>query len=243
MNARLVQIFSILVILGLVGCIFYSGALTNPYSGYSPSYSVANESSTQSEIDRYELSTANPKKSDNLSEESQAVFYTAMEQEPNQFGWKSAGEVPICDDALLICDAHESPPDFPTHGEDTYESYSVVESEDEIYIVRTGMGPSLDFGPLIEFFVKLTTLGAYTIFLAAQVRYNSSKSPQRVLRFAGYGAILLLFAMAYPYILMFANISVSIWHLFLFSLVTLSVIVFGVVSQEQSFREDSEGNI
>lgn len=223
--------FSIAVL--LLAAIVYPGALTQPYSGDADSYSVAHESS-----EAFNETIEEPSSwvsVDELSEGERRAFENAKEQpsEESEYGpdgWQSLGEPLVCDDALLVCDEYEKMPNPSSnyrndrkYHDDTYTH--VEDSSGDEYIVKVGReqnGAVWHVDGIVEFITKLFILGPYALFLVYQ-GWRNSRQPTRVSM--GYGASLASIVFAYPYFLMFTDISLPSWHLLALAGVTWAVIL------------------
>ena len=97
---------------------------------------------------------------------------------------------------------------LPVTNRDTYESYGFVQYDGDVYLVREGTGTGGNWGLLvqmvIEFISRLGILLPYAGFLAA-TRSTFAKRGQS--RYLGYGLLLALVALAYPYLVMSTSLS------------------------------------
>lgn len=210
---------ALVVMLLLVGAICYPGALTKPYSGGGElkTYAVAHESSAafNETVAAEGLETSGEVRSvDDLSEEERRAFRQATDQPPREDfleepdGWQSLGIPTVCDSALVLCDEYTEVPN-PSDG-----TYTFVEDEDgTLYLVRVDsiMGPTwTGIDLVVEFGIKLLVLGPYALLLSYQAWPTTAADPTRVS--VGYGATLSAVVLAYPYLLMFTELSASSWH-------------------------------
>ncbi|RZV05261.1 hypothetical protein BDK88_4287 [Natrinema hispanicum] len=243
MKARTLLGISLLAALLLLGAIIYPGALIQPYSGESEYYSIAHESSEafNETIEEENLSTSDALSVEDLSQSEQRAFTQAQEQTPTEDdygpnGWQSLGEPPVCDNTLLLCNEYE---EMPAPSNDVY---TVVEDTNgELYLVRVSFdipGPALDgFDMVIEFFVKLAILGPYAFFLIYRVWTVGPPDP--TLSSAGYGMALVVTVFAYPYLLMFTDISLPSWHLHALAAITWAMILVEILRGRNEIESET----
>lgn len=231
-------VISLIIAILLLVAIFYSGALTQPYSGETDSYSVAHESSEafNKTIEENDAAPSSRVSVDELSEGERRAFENAKEQPPRESeydpdGWRSLGVLPVCDDALIVCDEYEEMANPSNNYRDDKQyhddTYTLVEGSSEgDYLVKVGPeeknGAVWHVESAVEFVTKLLILGPYALFLAYQ-GWRSSRQPTRVSM--GYGAGLTIIVFAYPYFLMFTDISLPSWHLPALAGITWAVIL------------------
>lgn len=253
MKSRLVQFVSLFIMILLIGGILYGGTLTDPYSEFSPKYAVASESTAQetidkSEIEGSEIDTDEATPFTDLSPEAQRAFKEAREQPLSDSGWQRLGEVPICDEVLITCDGYKDRPRFPYIAGDSYASYSAVEFDGDVYIVRTRSGDTYDpqFGEKV---MKMLILGSYAAFLGyitLSQRYREiistrvfgypaltrlTISDRRHGWFAVYGLFLLSISLSYPYIVMKLGTSYHVWHLYLIVILSCIIVLGGILDE------------
>ncbi|WP_226007095.1 hypothetical protein [Natrinema salinisoli] len=247
MKSRAVLRISVLVSFLLLGAILYPGALTQPYSGETDHYSIAHESSEAFNeiVDEENLSMSDARSVEELSAGEQRAFAQAQEQKPTEDGygpngWQSFGDPLVCDNTLLLCNEYEQIPN-PSAG----SVYTVVEdTTGELYLVRVGFdmpGPTWSgFDVLVEFFIKLAILGPYSFFLIHRGWTVGPPEPTR--SSAGYGVALVVTVFAYPYLLMFTDLSLPSWHLHALAAITWAMI-FAEIWRGRSQIESETGQV
>lgn len=167
MNRKKTSSISLLVVLLLVGSIFYPLALTYPYTETAESYAVVHESTEEFNhtIEEYNISISNPTPVTDLSPNAQRTVRQAKDGDsrhrsggglidsdssrfgdepavsPNdEDGWQRAGGVLICSDSLLFCDKPTEAPEFPVDGGiagDIAVDFGVIEDDGDVYLVQT----------------------------------------------------------------------------------------------------------
>lgn len=234
MKPRTVRGVTILVAVLLLGSVLQPAALATPYSESNRSYAIAHESTeafTTTVEGTEGLDASDPTPVSALSPETRSVFEQAGARPPSDDGWQRLGSVLVCDESLLVCDEYEAEPDVPADAKEEYgegvTSYSVVEHEDELYLLRAGGGLGFDFSGPFESLLKLVVFGPYVAFLALAARYRGSSRPRQTLAFAGFGGVLVAIAFSYPYVLMFTGASPSLWHIGLFVATGWTPTVYG----------------
>lgn len=204
MVSRRLNRASFIVVVLLVGAICHPGALTDPYSGSDEPYTIAHES-TEAFNETVNDGHSNPYPEfhvTELSEGERRAFEKAKEQPATSSGEQSLGTVPVCDDTLLLCNEYE---EFPNPSSDGNKYTIVVDATGERYLVRegyTGAYTNWNLDPVIEFIIKLLTLGPLALFLGHRTLTASPPQPTRVT--VGIGAVIAILAFGYPYIVMFA---------------------------------------
>ncbi|APX97660.1 hypothetical protein [Natronorubrum daqingense] len=213
MEPKTIHRGSFLVVILLVGLMIYPGALAAPYNDSHHSYSVANDSTEVFEdfVEEYDAAPDAATPVEDLSEDTQQAFKTAKDEPRTEYnsipdGWQSIGSVPICNEWLLYCDAYEEDPEFPGNSYPgyTYESHGFVEYEGEIYLVRTSGGTDWNVQPAIEFIIRQGVFLPYAGFLAATSGTFAKRGQSQ---YVGYGLLLALMALVYPYLVMSTSLS------------------------------------
>ncbi|WP_440771335.1 hypothetical protein [Natronorubrum sp. DTA28] len=247
MKSQIYTVLSLLVVLLLVVSIFQPLALTYPYGETSESYSIAHESTVAFDrtAEAMNISTTDPTSVSNLSPYAQQTFQQVKDQPQVGVGWQRIGGVVVCNDELLFCDKPTEPPEFPIDAEDTaadsFNKFSVIEDDGEVYILRHGFGLRLisdaAFASFIEFLVKFVLFGSYATFLSYAIVSHRKTHPQTVFSFAGYGVGLIVVSYAYPYAVMLYPYSPK--HISLLYLTAALLLLYKVVDKR---RELKRGN-
>lgn len=216
---------SFIIAILLVGAILFPSALMKPYSGDSTHYAIAHESSEH--YKEYNDSASHEIDSNSIegfSESQRRAFEEAKKQEPSGSGLQSIGEPPVCTPKLLLCDEYEKFP-HPVNEGSTDSGYVAVEdSTGDQFLVKIGQaGATWRLDPFVRYTTKWVVLGPYAFFLL--YRRFSTRSPEPTFFSVGYGATLLTVVFAYPYTLMFTEISLPSWHLPFLAIVTWGVIL------------------
>ncbi|MGQ3412207.1 hypothetical protein ACT4ML_08080 [Natrinema sp. LN54] len=221
MKVRSLLSISLIIAILLTGAIFYSGALTKPYSGDSEYYAIAHESS---EAYKEDIGHASHRSDggipvESFSESQRRAFEEAKKQEPSRAGLRSLGKPPVCSPTLLLCDKYESFPHPASDGSRDHGYIAVEDSTGDQFIVKIGQADPIGGIEQIVMFI----LGPYALFLA----YHgwSDRLPEPTFFSVGYGATLLTIVFAYPYTLMFTEVSLPSWHLPFLAIVTWGVIL------------------
>lgn len=218
---------SFIIAVLLVGAILLPSALMKPYSGDSDYYAIAHESTdAYAEYQNYTTHRGEGNIAvENLSESQQRAFKEAKNQEPSSSGSRSLGRPPVCTPTLLVCDEYETFPHPVTEGSTAHGYVSIENSTGDEFIVQIGeAGPTWDgIEQMIISVTKLAVLGPYALFLG--YRKWTARSPDPTFFSIGYGATLLMTVFAYPYVLMFTEISLPSWHLPFLAIVTWGVIL------------------
>ncbi|WP_226480650.1 hypothetical protein [Natrinema amylolyticum] len=232
MKSRTFLAISFVVAVLLTGAIFYPGALTEPYSGDSESYSIAHESTEafNETASQENSNTESVTSIEELSEIQQKAFREAKDQPQEEGRYGPSGErdleIRVCDSTLIFCDEYNEVPN-PSSDDSRYTL--VEDSNGETYIVQVGQpagGATWDTDGLdmiFETVIKLLILGPYALFLIYRVWTVTPPEPTDTM--VGYGAVLFAAVVAYPYLLMLTEISLPSWHLPAFAVITWSVIV------------------
>ena len=218
----------LLVVGLLLLCILYPGALAAPYSDSPSSYAVAHESTDAfaAHVGGSPLESAAPTPVSDLDPEAQSVVDRALEAEPVEYeysptsGWQRLGSVPVCDDALLVCDAAEEPPSFPVDERNSYETFALIDADGDRYLVRSSESPMLPVESFLELLAKALAFGPYAMLLLGIAGGRVSTTTAQTRTATGYGCALVVFALTYPYLLMGTGLSHSL--LFLVPVVVLT---------------------
>jgi len=114
MKSQKASIISLLVVIILLGSIFYPMALTYPYSETSKSYAVVHESTEtfNQTIVEANISISNPTPVRDLSPNAQRTFKQAKDQPEDEYNWQRTKGIVVCSDALLVCDKPTEPRNF-----------------------------------------------------------------------------------------------------------------------------------
>ncbi|WP_143825105.1 hypothetical protein [Natrinema ejinorense] len=239
MKVRSILSRSLIIAILLTGTIFYSGALTKPYSGDSEYYAIAHESSAayNEYIDHASHGSDGGIPVEDFSENQRRAFEEAKKQEPSSSGRQSLGKPPVCSPTLLLCDEYEEFPHPANDGSHDHGYIAVEDSTGDQFIVKIGQAdPIGGIEQVVMFITKVFVLGPYALFLA--YRGWSDRSPEPTFLSVGYGATLLTIVFAYPYILMFTEISLPSWHLPFLAIVTWSVILAEVYRDRNKINQN-----
>ncbi|AEH36763.1 hypothetical protein [Halopiger xanaduensis] len=220
---------SVIIALLLVGASFHPGTLTKPYDGDSTYYAIAHESSNAYKvyIDYASHRGEGGIPVETLSESQQRAFEEAKQQEPSSSGLRSLGKPPVCSPGLLLCDEYETFPHPVNKGTNDQDYVVIEDSTGDEFIVKIGQADAIaDLGPIVMNFTKWVVLGPYALFLGWRKLSTWTSEPTAFS--VRYGATLLTVAVAYPYILMFTELSLPSWHLPFLAIVTWGVILDGI---------------
>ncbi|WP_226008224.1 hypothetical protein [Natrinema salinisoli] len=220
---------SFIIAVLLVGAILFPSTLMKPYNGDSTHYAIAHESSEHYEeyIKHASHRSEGGIPVESLSETQRRAFEEAKEQEPISSGLRSLGRPPVCSPGLLLCDEYEKFPHPINEGSTEYGHFAVEDSTGDRFLIKIGQaGATWRLYPFFIYLTKCVVLGPYALFLL--YRRLSARSAEPTFFSVGYGATLLTVAVAYPYILMFTDISLPSWHLPFLAIVTWSVILVGI---------------
>ena len=159
-----------------------------------------------------------------LSQAQRKAFETAKEKEPLSYSGEKYFRPSVCKDTLLICDEYKEYPEPPDKG-------LIEDTDGDLYFVWVVSGQEryTNFHTVLEQLSKLLALGSFAIFLS----YSSWRdtTPEPTSTALSYGLILMAFALAYPYLLMFLNVTLG-WQLYLSVLVGLPVMTWIVILAE-----------
>ncbi|MFP8957133.1 hypothetical protein ACLI4Y_10415 [Natrialbaceae archaeon A-CW3] len=235
MKSRLVVGITLLVALFVLvsagGLSFY----LTPYEATLTEYGVAHESTDTFEavVDRADVDADDAESTDALSPNAHRAFEDATQQpietdgDPRPrgwFGWQWV-DVAVCQEAMLVCDEYAETPGFPVHDRWASDSkttgyYTMVEHDDELYVVKTKIEHTVSTGQLLAFPTGLLLV----VFagLLATVGYKYREAPTTgVFGITAVGAFVGL----WPYFVMGVGID-SYWWLVI-PLVCLGIVVQG----------------
>ncbi len=214
MRFRRVSVFSALVILLLLICVFHPAVLVlNPYHSNEPRYEVAHNSTDAfDQTNQDYIDWASPTSVSELSGDAQRLFLEVKEQPVGSTGWQSYN-MKHCRPFVYYCDQYSERPEFPSDGHGDYITYSLLEENGELYILATSyQHGGLDFTFMLETVLKGITLIPYALILG-WIAVASNASPKQEVAFAGAGLAVIIAAFAFPYIQMAFGVFQSIWPL------------------------------
>ncbi|ELY93955.1 hypothetical protein C483_04729 [Natrialba hulunbeirensis JCM 10989] len=200
--------FSLLVLLLLVGSFVYPASFANPYHSSATTYAVAHESTEafNETVERDDVNISTPKAVDDLSPATQQAFQEAIVQPPEYsehrgYGWQRLGSVRLCHDSLLLCDEYAESPAFPTNV-DAYETYGLVANGDEVYLTHAEGGKFLSFSGLFRL-ILVALFSPYLLFLGALTFFDPNVRPAEQVVYTAGGVVIGGFGFAFPYLAMF----------------------------------------
>lgn len=203
MDTRFVLLAALVVAVLLPGSFVVGDFYIEP--GTDHRYAITHESTDAFDEVAADLETDEPTPAADLSPETQRAFDELVAEtdtgDGGGTGW-TEHTIAVCPDTYVVCNAYETPPDFPRHNEldgPTSNTYSLVESADERYIVERQYGGGIGFAGLFIFPIVFFSLVGYGLYLGIIALRHRDTHPLSVLLVTGIGGVVL----GLPHLLLF----------------------------------------
>ena len=184
-----------------------------PYDG-SERHAIAHESTEafNETVEEYSIQTDNPTSVDDLSPTAQTLVENAIDGETRSSGtdgWTSYSAT-FCQERMPLCDEYEERPRDFTYGEglSAQEQYDVIETDDGLYLLKTGsksIGTAAPWGGKIVFGFLAFLPAAGALFFATVGCRDSN--PKSVVVLAAYGFLLTTIGIAEPFLQIYYDFS------------------------------------
>ena len=171
-----------------------------------------------------------------LSPSSQQAVERTVAGSPDADGWYRY-ELPVCVDGVLVCDSVREPPTAFTYGTaQPTEIFTVVDSDDERYLLQTGVQPGADTtgdlrGQSVGIYTWLVGLLPLGVLVGAATVIGHHSERRRVADLVvAVGGVVLATGLAVPYLVVADVVAYDTvaWPLFGGVLAAVGVALTGV---------------